>query len=276
MDEKEIKKIVKDGYSKVAKQGTCCCGPQKSCCGGANAAEDISRKIGYNEKDLKSVPEGANLGLGCGNPIAMASLEKGQTVLDLGSGAGFDCFLAANKVGPTGKVIGIDMTEAMIDKAGKNAAKGGYKNVEFRLGEIENLPVDDNSVDVIISNCVINLVPDKARAFKQAFRVLKPSGRLMVSDVVLMKELPESIRTSVEAYIGCLSGAMMKGDYIKAIAGAGFKNIQVLDETLFPLDVMANDPTAQAILDTPRVSPEDLKSAENSVVSIKISATKSV
>jgi len=270
----EIKKIVRDGYTKVARQGSSCCGPQKSCCSGTNTAEDISKKIGYNDEDMKSVPDGANLGLGCGNPIAMASLKTGQTVLDLGSGAGFDCFLAAKKVGPSGKVIGVDMTPAMIEKAKKNAQKGNYQNVEFRLGEIEDLPVDDNSVDVVISNCVINLVPDKSKAFAQAYRVLKPGGRLMVSDVVLLKTLPISIRNSVEAYIGCLSGAMMKDEYLKVIVGAGFKNVKNLNETPFPLDIMANDPTAMAILDAPQVSAEDMNSAENSVVSIKVSATK--
>lgn len=267
MDEKEIKKIVKEGYSKVARQGS-------SCCGGTNAAEDISKKIGYNNEDMKSVPDGANLGLGCGNPIAMASLKTGQTVLDLGSGAGFDCFLAAKKVGQSGKVIGVDMTQAMIEKAKKNAQKGNYQNVEFRLGEIEDLPVDDNSVDVVISNCVINLVPDKSKAFAQAYRVLKPGGQLMVSDVVLLKTLPISIRNSIEAYIGCLSGAMMKDEYLKVIAGAGFKNVKILNQTPFPLDIMANDPTATAILDAPHVSAEDMNSAENSVASIKVSATK--
>lgn len=274
MNDKKIKKMVQDGYSKVAKQQGCCCGPKLTNCCGTSAAEDISGKIGYSAEDIQSVPDGANLGLGCGNPIALASLKAGETVLDMGSGAGFDCFLAAKKVGASGKVIGVDMTPEMIDKAMKNAVKGGYINVEFRLGEIENLPVDDNSVDVIISNCVINLVPNKARAFKQAWRVLKPGGRLMVSDVVLLKSLPASVQNSVEAYIGCLSGAVSKGDYLQAIAEAGFKNINVLDETSFPLDVMANDPTAQAILETPQVSTQDLMNAEKSVVSIKVSAVK--
>ncbi len=274
MNEKEIKKIVKEGYSKVARQASSCCGPKNSCCGAVNTTENISKKIGYTEEEIQNVPEGANLGLGCGNPIAMALLKQGEIVLDLGSGAGFDCFLAANKVGPAGKVIGVDMTAEMVKKANENARKGHYTNVEFRLGEIENLPVDDNSVDVVISNCVINLVPDKSAAFKEAYRVLGPGGRLMVSDVVLLRPLPKSIQNSVEAYIGCLSGAVMKDNYLKVISKAGFKNVKVLEEYTFPLNVMANDPTAKAILDTPQVSPEDLKSAENSVVSIKVSATK--
>jgi SAM-dependent methyltransferase len=270
----KIRETVRRGYAKVAKTGSGCCGPKSSCCGGINTAKNISEKIGYTEEEMQNVPEGANLGLGCGNPIALALLKQGETVLDLGSGAGFDCFLAANKVGPGGKVIGVDMTAEMVEKANENARKGHYANVEFRLGEIESLPVEDNAVDVVISNCVINLVPDKSVAFKEAYRVLKPGGRLMVSDVVLLKPLPESIQNSVEAYIGCLSGAMMKDNYLKVISKAGFKNVKILEENAFPLDVMANDPTAKAILDTPKVSAEDIKSAENSVASIKVSATK--
>ncbi len=273
MKEKEIKKIVREGYRKVARSSENCAA-QSCCCGGTNSAKTISQKIGYTEEEMQAVPEGANLGLGCGNPIALASLKKGETVLDLGSGAGFDCFLAANKVSPAGKVIGVDMTAEMVEKAKENAKKGHYVNVEFRLGEIESLPVEDNSVDVVISNCVINLVPDKSAAFKEAYRVLKPGGRLMVSDVVLLKPLPKSIQNSVEAYIGCLSGAMMKDNYLKAISKAGFKNVKILEENAFPLDVMADDPTAKAILDTPKVSAEDIKSAERSVASIKVFATK--
>jgi arsenite methyltransferase len=274
MKKEQIKKIVQEGYAKVAREGGCCCKPKTSCCGGGTAAESISKKIGYSDEELKAVPEGANLGLGCGNPIALASLKAGETVLDLGSGAGFDAFLAARKVGPTGKVIGVDMTPEMIEKARQNAVKGNVKNVEFRPGEIEKLPVEDNSVDIIISNCVINLVPDKNVAFAEAFRVLRPGGRLMVSDIVLMKPLPKAIRDSVEAYIGCLSGALMKVDYLQAIAGAGFTAITVVDESPFPLDVMANDPTAQAILDRPDVSEEELRSVGSSVFSIKVSARK--
>src|SRR4030043_1269161 len=211
MDKEEIRKVVREGYAKIVKQDSSCCDPVKSsCCGSTDLAQDISRNIGYTEEELKAVPEGANLGLGCGNPVALASLKEGETVLDLGSGAGFDCFLAANKVGNQGKVIGVDMTPEMLDKARENARKSDYENVEFRLGEIETLPAADNSVDVIISNCVINLAPDKGRVFKEAFRVLKPGGRLMISDIVLTKELPDAIKNSIEAYIGCLSGAIMR------------------------------------------------------------------
>ncbi len=274
MKDEQIKKIVKDGYAKVAKQGSCCCKPKSSCCGGGSVVENISKKIGYSEEELTAVPVGAKLGLGCGNPTALASLKAGETVLDLGSGAGFDAFLAAQKVGPTGKVIGVDMTPEMIEKARQNAVKGKFANIEFRLGEIESLPVDDNSVDVIISNCVINLVPDKNVAFREAYRVLKPGGRLMVSDVVLTKPLPKAVRESVEAYIGCLSGALLKEDYLKAIRDAGFKDVKIMEEAAFPLDVMANDPTAQTILNRPDVSEEEINSVAETAYSIKVSAGK--
>ena len=197
----------------------------------------MSKRIGYTDDELETVPEGANLGLGCGNPVALASLREEETVLDLGSGAGFDCFLAANKVGKTGKVIGVDMTPEMLEKARENAKKGGYSNVEFRLGEIENLPVADNSVDVMISNCVINLSPDKRRVFAEAYRVLRPNGRLMVSDIVLLKELPAFVMNSLEAYVSCVSGAMIREEYLRTIENAGFKEVKIVDETIFPIDL---------------------------------------
>ncbi|MFC2071348.1 arsenite methyltransferase [Chloroflexota bacterium] len=176
MKESDVKKIVRAGYAEIAKKGSSCCSCGPSCCDSTDIAEEVSKQIGYSEKDLQAVPEGANLGLGCGNPIAHASLKEGETVLDLGSGAGFDCFLAAQKVGKNGRVIGVDMTPEMLERARENARKGDYANVEFRLGEIENLPVADNTVDVVISNCVINLSPDKQRVFNEVCRVLKPLG----------------------------------------------------------------------------------------------------
>lgn len=273
MKKKEIKKAVRKGYAEIAREGSTCCGPIESpCCGGAGEAREISRNIGYSEEELESVPKGSNLGLGCGNPVALASLKEGETVLDLGSGAGFDCFLAAKKVGKSGKVIGIDMTPEMIEKAKENAKRGKYKNVEFRLGEIENLPVDNNSVDMIISNCVINLSPDKQMVFNEAFRVLKPGGRLMVSDIVLKKEFPDAIKNSVAAYIGCLAGAVHKSEYLEFIKRAGFKKTKVLNEVTFQGEDWINQPFTKPT--QKKLSPEQLKDAISSIESIKVSATK--
>ncbi|MEW6088179.1 MAG: arsenite methyltransferase [bacterium] len=269
-----IKQIVRENYAKIVKNDSTCCVPKKSCCGNVNAAEHISKNIGYSTEELKSVPEGANLGLGCGNPTALASLKKGETVLDLGSGAGFDCFLAANKVGKNGKVIGIDMTPEMIEKAKENAGKGNIRNVEFKLGEIEALPVDNNSVDVIISNCVINLSPDKEKVFKEAFRVLKPGGRMMVSDIVLLEALPDFVKNSIEAYVGCLAGAINKNEYIDAVKKAGFDEVRIADENSFPVEFMANDPTAKAVMNNLKISFEKLCEIGKSIVSIKVSAFK--
>jgi len=274
MKKEKIKKVVKEGYGKIAKQDSPCCIPANSCCGGTDLAQEISKKIGYTEEELKAIPEGANLGLGCGNPVALASLREGETVLDLGSGPGLDCFLAANKVGKKGRVIGIDMTPEMVEKAKENAKKGNYKNVEFRLGEIEKIPVADNSVDVVISNCVINLSPDKRSVFREAFRVLKPGGRLMISDIVLLEELPDVIKNSIEAYVGCLSGAIIKDEYIKAIKTAGFQEVKIIDETSFPLECMANDPTAKTIIANLKIPIEKLREIATSVVSIKVSGVK--
>ena len=274
MKEEEIKKVVREGYGKIAQKGGSCCAPANSCCGSQGRAQDISKRIGYSDEELKVVPEGANLGLGCGNPIALASLKPGEVVLDLGSGAGFDCFLAAKQVGKKGKVIGVDMTPEMLDRARENVRKGNFENVEFRLGEIENLPVADNHVDIIISNCVINLVPDKKRVFREGFRVLKPGGRLMVSDIVLLQELPEEIRNSIGAYLGCVAGAVTKSDYIQAIQAAGFQGIKVIEEVTFPTELLANDPTAREIVKNLNLPREKAKDLARSVVSMKVSAVK--
>lgn len=274
MKKEEIKKSVREGYAKIAQQDSTCCNTTSSCCNNTDLARNMSKTIGYTEEEMDRVPEGANLGLGCGNPVALASLKEGETVLDLGSGAGFDCFLAADKVGKNGKVIGIDMTPEMIEKARENARQGDYTNAEFRLGEIENLPVADNSVDVVISNCVINLVPDKRRVFKETFRVLKPGGRLMVSDIVLLRELPDFIKNSIEAYIGCLSGAIMRDEYIDAIEAAGFQDARIADETSFPVDCMANDPTAKVIMENFKIPPQEVADIASSVLSIKVYGIK--
>ncbi len=273
MNKEETKRIVREGYAKVAVQKSSCCGPVSSC-GTADASNDISKKIGYTDEELKAVPEGANLGLGCGNPVAIASLKEGETVLDLGSGPGFDCFLAAEKVGKNGRVIGVDMTQEMLEKARANAAKGNYSNVDFRLGEIENLPVADNSVDVVISNCVINLSPDKERVFKETFRVLKPGGRIMVSDVVLSKELPDFVKNSGEAYVGCISGATLKDEYLKTIENAGFKEVEIVDEISIPVADWVSDPFAASLAENLKTSTEKAREALGAAASVKVKGVK--
>jgi SAM-dependent methyltransferase len=276
MNEDETRKIVREGYAKVAKQKGSCCAPVASCCGGTARTQEVSKKMGYTEEELNVVPEGANLGLGCGNPVALASLKEGETVLDLGSGAGFDCFLASSKVGRRGKIIGVDMTPEMVEKARDNARKGNYTNVEFRLGEIENLPVGDHSVDAVISNCVINLSPNKMRVFIETLRVLKPGGRLMISDIVLLKELPDFIKNSIQAYVGCVSGAMLKDEYLKAVREAGFEDVKIVDETAFPAELMVSDPIAKEIIKKLEMEPKKVGEIASSVMSIKVHGAKPV
>ena len=273
MKEAEIKKAVREGYAERVKTKTSCCAPS-SCCGGDNQLQTISKAIGYTDEELGSVPEDANLGLGCGNPIALASLIEGETVLDLGAGAGFDCFLAANKVGEKGKVIGVDMTPEMLERARENADKGNYANVEFRLGEIENLPIADNSVDVVISNCVINLSPDKKRVFNEVFRVLKPGGRLMVSDIVLLKPLPDVIRNSIDAYIGCVAGASFRDEYLEDIKAAGFGDIKIISEEVFPTEFILNDPSAKIVVENAGIKQSLAQDIAKSIISVKVSAIK--
>jgi arsenite methyltransferase len=226
-EEKRIKNYVKSRYGYIAKKGKTCCS-----CNGVSAMEQ-ARAIGYSREELKKIPQSALMGLGCGNPAGLATLKPGETVLDLGSGGGVDVFLAANRVGEEGWVIGVDMTPEMIRKARSNARKGGYKNVEFRLGEIEDLPVEDESVDVILSNCVINLSPDKEKVFAEAYRVLRPGGRIVVSDIVTDKELPDEIRKSFAAWAECIGGALVRKEYLDAIKKAGFGRIKVLGEEVY-------------------------------------------
>jgi ubiquinone/menaquinone biosynthesis C-methylase UbiE len=274
MSDKNIKKAVRDNYAKVATEGSCCSGPVTNCCGQESLVKEISSSIGYTREDMDKVPEGSNLGLGCGNPTALASLKKGEIVLDLGSGAGFDCFLAADKVGPEGKVIGVDMTPEMLEKARENAQKDNINNIEFRLGEIENLPVADGVIDIIISNCVINLSTDKGKVFSEAFRVLKPGGRIMVSDIVLTRELPDIIRENVSAYVGCIAGAVIKEDYLEAIRKAGFTDVKILEETDFPINYIVSDNSAVIIKNDLNLDKDEVKDLEESVLSIKVSALK--
>jgi len=226
----DLKTMVRARYGSIATADTAsCCAPAASCCAPTTQmdAADKARAMGYAEADLAAVPDGANLGLGCGNPQAIAALQPGETVIDLGSGAGFDCFLAARAVGSTGHVIGVDMTHEMLAKARTNAARIGATNVEFRLGELEHLPIADNTADVILSNCVINLVPDKQRVFRETYRVLKPGGRLAISDVVNISALPEDLRGDAELICGCVSGAAAAAQIEAWLAAAGFRRIEV-------------------------------------------------
>ena len=223
----EVREIVRDAYADVARQGGRS-GPAASCCGSADVTPaDRALRVGYSDRDLEAVPDGANLGVGCGNPAAIAALKPGETVLDLGSGAGFDCFLAAAAVGETGRVIGVDMTPDMLAKARGNARKTGSTNVEFRLGEIEHLPVADGCVDVVISNCVVNLSPDKPAVLREAYRVLAPGGRLAISDVVQTAAMPKSVKDDADLLCGCVSGAATVADLEAWLAEAGFADIRI-------------------------------------------------
>lgn len=269
----ELRRSVREHYSRSAVLGTSCCGPASSCCGPAAPAQ-IAQKVGYTPAELVAVPDGANLGLGCGNPLALAQLEPGNVVVDLGSGAGFDCFLAAERVGPGGRVIGVDMTPEMVERALALARRHGFSNVEFRLGEIEALPVPDATADMVISNCVINLSPDKARVFAEAYRVLKPGGVLMVSDLVLRRPLPEPVRASIEAYVGCVAGASLHADYLALIAAAGFEHVEVLAENTYPLGVPGPDAAGQEVAGATGLSPEDLRATAEAVASIQVRALR--
>lgn len=226
-DRKTIKDAVKAKYGAVAKgKKSVCCDSATPCC-----SEDlVSISTGYTHDELATLPEGSEMGLGCGNPTSLAEIHPGEVVVDLGSGAGVDCFLAAKKVGERGLVIGVDMTEDMLDKARQNARKGGYANVEFRQGEIENIPVQDSTVDLVISNCVINLAPDKERVFREIYRVLKPGGRFCVSDVVSKGTIPDPVREDMEKWAGCIAGALEKNEYLSIIRNLGFQHTKIGSE----------------------------------------------
>jgi arsenite methyltransferase len=239
LNSKETREIVREKYGEMAKAGA-------SCCGGSCGEPTLTR-IGYSADQAAAIPTGANLGLGCGNPLAYAAVTPGETVLDLGSGAGIDAFLAANAVGPEGRVIGVDMTPAMVERARANTEKANYTNTEFRLGEIEKLPVEDASVDVIISNCVINLSPEKDRVFREAHRVLRPGGRLLVSDLVWLAPPPQELRNSIEALVGCLAGASLKGEYLDLMRAAGFVDVEVVAQDTYGGDCCGGSDVAQSI-----------------------------
>jgi arsenite methyltransferase len=266
MNKGKTKTIVRESYGKIARgHGGCGCAP----CG--TDTEDLAKTMGYSDEELSKIPKEANLGLGCGNPTAIASLKEGETVLDLGSGAGFDCFLAVAKVGPAGRVIGVDMTPEMIDKARENADRAGIKNVEFRLGEIENLPLADSTVDVAISNCVINLSADKPKVFREIYRALKPGGRISIADIALTKELPEKIRKSIEAYVGCVGGAVLIDEYSKIVKASGLKDVKVtIQATSSCIDADTEDPIGRAILE----GAEDIESVLQGIVSVIVEAHK--
>jgi arsenite methyltransferase len=279
LSEDENRQQVREGYAKVAIE-------QSSCCG-SGTTHNESRRIGYSDAELGAAPEGANMGLGCGNPVALASLNEGETVIDLGSGGGLDCFLAAKKVGKGGRVIGVDMTPEMLDKARRNAKLGNCTNVEFRLGEIENLPVADDSVDVVMSNCVINLTTNKQRVFDEAFRVLKPGGRIMISDLVLSKELSPELRRRVDP-TSCVTGAILKEKYLEIVEKAGFRNVGITAEKQYYYDDMSVDPDTTVVVlntktntqETKRVSELDestrqrMKELTESISRISVSAKK--
>ena len=245
MGKKKTQKIVREAYGKIDQgQEGCGCGIR------GPDTKEFAKSIGYSEEELKAIPDEANLALSCGNPTALASLKEGEVVLDLGSGAGFDCFLAATKVGQSGKIIGVDMTPEMIEKARENAKKNKAENVEFRLGEIENLPVADNSIDVVISNCVINLSANKPRVFEEVYRVLKLGSRIAISDIALLKELPKKIQKSIKAYVGCVGGAILIDNYKKIVETSGLKDVRItIKGSSACIDPNTKDPIGRAILD---------------------------
>lgn len=288
-DKTRIREEVRKAYAARVTEGSSCCGPS-SCCTpddvatevpgrSADAHQAAAIRMGYSAEEVEAVPENANLGLGCGAPLHYAKPQPGETVLDLGSGAGFDAFLAAQSVGEEGKVIGVDMTPEMLAQARANAEAGGYENVEFRKGLIEEMPVEDGEVDVIISNCVINLSPDKAAVFKEAFRVLRPGGRVAVSDIVLTEPLPEAIVDSIAAYVGCVAGASLLDDYVGFLRDAGFQEIEVAESRKAVESLPEDDPIVLSVLEgTGASSYEDLateiRGVAGRVLSAKITARK--
>jgi len=267
----EVREKVRERYGEVAKKTSTSGG----CCGSAGKEVVMSQAIGYSADELGSIPAEANLGVGCGNPTAFAEIRPGDTVLDLGSGAGIDCFLAANATGPEGKVIGVDMTDEMLDRARANAERGGYSNVEFRKGVIEELPVADGTVDVVISNCVINLSPDKPKVFSEIHRVLKPGGRMLVSDIVLSAPLPESVRNSIEAYVGCVAGAMQAEDYLELVRQTGFSTVDEVSRASYGDVINEDEEMACCLGEEAGASEAEVRKWASNVLSVKVRAIKS-
>jgi SAM-dependent methyltransferase len=261
----QLRDEVRKGYARVAADGS------------AAGTEDVnaaSARLGYQDEQLDAVPEGANLGVGCGNPTAIDSLAAGEVVVDLGSGAGMDAFLAARAVGPTGRVIGVDMTDEMLEKARANAEAGGYGNVEFRKGFIEDLPLEDSSVDVILSNCVINLSPEKDKVYAEAYRVLRPGGRVMVSDIILERELPEAVVSSIDAWIGCVGGASLREPYLQTIREAGFASVEITKESCFGDMFSLDDPELARMVADMGITREQADGYRKAITSLHILARK--
>jgi arsenite methyltransferase len=269
LNEDAIREKVRERYGEFAKQGSGC-----GCSCSAAEPADASKAIGYTDEQLSGIPAEADLGLGCGNPTAFAEIREGDTVVDLGSGAGIDCFLAAKSVGASGKVIGIDMTDEMLDRARRNASKGGFTNVEFRKGIIEQLPLGDASADIVISNCVINLSPDKPRVFAEVHRVLKPGGRMMVSDIVLAEPLPPQVQKSVEAWVGCISGAMLRDDYYAAIRNAGFDVVEEVASNSYGEMVVADSGLVARFAQEFGADEASVRRWASAVLSVKVRAVK--
>lgn len=267
-DPNQLRELVSEAYAKIAERAS------RNPRGAAPAASAAARRIGYAAEQLGALPEGANLGVGCGNPTAIDALRPGEVVVDLGCGAGMDSFLAARAVGPQGRVIGIDMTDAMLEKARANARATGYTNIEFRKGYIEALPLEDESVDVIISNCVINLSPEKRKVYAEAHRVLRPGGRVMVSDVVLERVLPEAVLQSIDAYMGCVGGASLREPYLQTIREAGFREVRVDREACFGDTIDLDDPAIQQAMKRLGIDRDQAREYGRSVTSLHIFARK--
>lgn len=262
-DPNQLRKLVSESYGKIAERAS-----------NHSGAAETARRVGYEAEQLETIPEGANLGVGCGNPTAIDALRPGEVVVDLGSGAGMDSFLAARAVGPDGRVIGIDMTDAMLEKARANARATGYANVEFRKGYIEALPVEDESIDVILSNCVINLSPEKHKVYAEAYRVLRPGGRMMVSDIVLERVLPDVVLHSIDAYMGCVGGASLREPYLQTIRDAGFSEVRVEREACFRDTINLDDPVIQAAMERLGIDRRRAREYGSAVTSLHIFARK--